>query len=487
MAVLGRSREQRRYDREQNRLVREANTSLSRDPDKLFKQWQQAGWVTKSVSSFDELVAQYNNLVSQGESPAKAREALIDPKAGKNIFGPVDPETGLAKLDRRSVRTRTAPATRQLADQQFGAGGGDQFEANVRDQFDRTGNRGGEMRAKARMAHNNVANPDYAGQIQYDLGHYRAAAHPDGAGYDGPMNMDPEPSYINQSHIDKDRIPQNAMREYGVPLNGPEAVAETTIQQRGAPSRSGLMTRDGHLPQPVLDDLSTSAYRQAFETAKANGELTGRYGGVMSIKKDPSIYKNWDTGLDLGPENYGNIKSYGQALALADKAEQLGQQGANIRPALDQLSPTTSKGTAVAQSGPVRRIAPAAIPYKNPAPLTAKQISEFQAGGGQAAMIRDGLTKEQIIARGRALLNPKPPKPPKATVKPAAKPTSKPTSKPTIKPAAKPRLRFRSAIPEPTPRAARRDAAAQLTRIVNSTNDVIRIVPGEWLPGSEGV
>jgi hypothetical protein len=314
--------------------------------------------------------------------------------------------------------------------------------------------------------------------------------------------MDPEPAYVNQSHIDKDRIPDYAMREYGIPLNGPEAVAETSIQQRGAPSRSGLTTRGGHLPQPILDDLSTSAYRQAFETAKANGELTGRYGGVMSIKKDPSIFNYWDNkvdpndptatktygpGLDLGPENYGNIKSYGQALALADKAEQLGQQGANIRPALDQLSPTTSKGTAVAQSGPVRRIAPAAIPYKNPAPLTAKQISEFQAGGGQAAMIRDGLTKEQIIARGRALLNPKPPKPPKATVKPTAKPTSKPTSKPTVKPAAKPSLRFRSAIPEPTPRAARRDAAAQLTRIVNSTNDVIRIVPGEWLPGSEGV
>ena len=408
MAVLGRSREQRRYDREQNRLVREANTSLSRDPEKLFKQWQQAGWVTKSVSSFDELVAQYNQLVSQGESPAKAREALVDPKAGKNPFGPIDPETGLAKLDRRAVRTRTAPATRQLADQQFGAGGGDQFEANVRDQFDRTGARGGEMRAKARMAHNNVANPDYAGQIQYDLGHYRAAAHPDGAGYDGPMNMDPEPAYINQSHIDKDRLPEYAMRAYGIPLNGPEAVAEMAIQKRGAPSRSGLTTRGGHLPQPILDDLSTSAYRQAFEIAKANGELTGRYGGVMSIKKDPSIYKNWDTGLDLGPENYGSIKSYGQALAVADKAEQLGQQGVNIRPALDQLSPTTNKGNAVAQSGPVRKIAPAAVPYRNPAPLSAKQINEFQAGGGQAAMIRDGLTKEQVITRGRALLNPKP-------------------------------------------------------------------------------
>jgi len=369
MAVLGRSREQRRYDREQNRLVREANTSLSRDPDKLFNQWQQAGWVTKSASSFDDLVAQYNDLINQGETPAKAREALVDRKAGKNPFGPVDPETGLAKLDRRAVRTRTAPATRQLADQQFGAGGGDKFESSVRDQFDRTGARGGEMRAKARMAHNNVANPDYAGQIQYDLGHYRAAAHPDGAGYDGPMNMDPEPAYINQSHIDKDRIPDYAMREYGIPLNGPEAVAETAIQQRGALSRSGLTTRSGHLHQPVLDDLSTSAYRQAYETAKANGELTGKYGGVMSIKKDPSIYKNWDTGLDLGPENYGNIKSYGQALAISDKAEQLGQQGSNIRPALDELSPTTSKGNAVAQSGPVRRIAPAAVPYRNPTPV----------------------------------------------------------------------------------------------------------------------
>lgn len=36
--------------------------------------------------------------------------------------------------------------------------------------------------------------------------------------------------------------------------------------------------------------------------------------------------------------------------------------------------------------------------------LSAAQIRTFQAGGGQAAMLRDGLTREQVIERGSALL-----------------------------------------------------------------------------------
>jgi hypothetical protein len=36
--------------------------------------------------------------------------------------------------------------------------------------------------------------------------------------------------------------------------------------------------------------------------------------------------------------------------------------------------------------------------------LSAAQIRSFQAGGGQAAMLRDGLTREQVIERGSALL-----------------------------------------------------------------------------------
>ena len=58
----------------------------------------------------------------------------------------------------------------------------------------------------------------------------------------------------------------------------------------------------------------------------------------------------------------------------------------------------------------------------------------------------------------------------------------KPKPKPTV------RLSIRGpAVAEPTP-TAKRQAATSLQRITDSTlNDVIRIVPGQGLPGFEGV
>lgn len=345
MAVLGRSREQRRFDREQNNRVRRATLSLSSEPDSLFKEWKAAGWVDSKVKSFDDALEQYSSLIEGGMKPSDAAKKILPKyKESGNIFAK-DYDSGQYKIDRRKIRTTTAPATRQIADIQGGQGAGDQFNKDVRESFDRPGMKGGEMRAKARMAHLNASKPE-VGKIEYDLGHYRAAAHPDGAGYDGPKNMDPEPSYINQAHIAKDRIPQKAMQELGIPLNGPEAVVE---HQGNLPNRSGLTTRGGHLPQPILDDLSTSAYRGAFETAKTRGELDttpqGPNTGVKNPARSEAVYNNWETGMDIGPSEYGRVKSYDHALAIADRAEQLGQQGAPVRPALDQLSPTTSKGT----------------------------------------------------------------------------------------------------------------------------------------------
>lgn len=360
MAVLGRTGEQRRFDREQNNRVRRANLSLSGNPEQLFKEWKAAGYVSKEIKSWQHLEEQYNSLIKSGIKSADARKKLMPGKPGASIFSK-DYDTGEYKINRRAIRTTTAPATRQIADQIGGAGTGDKFDKDIRQSFDTPGVKGGEMRAKARMAHLNAGKPE-TGKIEYDLGHYRAAAHADGAGYDGSKNMDPEPSYINQAHIAKDRLKEADMRELGIPLNGPEAAVEELGELS---NRSGLQTRGGHLPQPILDDLSTSVYKGSVETARTKGELDytpqGPNSGVKNPARSEAVYKNWDTGLEIGPSEYGRVKSVGQGLAIADRAEQLGLQGKDMRPVLDQISPTTSKGDAVSQSGPVRTVKP-----KNP-------------------------------------------------------------------------------------------------------------------------
>jgi len=86
-------------------------------------------------------------------------------------------------------------------------------------------------------------------------------------------------------------------------------------------------------------------------------------------------------------------------------------------------------------SVPVSSAKPKSIPT-NLNQLTAQQIKYFNAGGGQAGMIRDNLSRDEVIARGQSILSPKAvynskPKPlPVTSAKPAAKP-NKPSRKPT--------------------------------------------------------
>ena len=86
---------------------------------------------------------------------------------------------------------------------------------------------------------------------------------------------------------------------------------------------------------------------------------------------------------------------------------------------------------------------PRSLGKPNPLPtesqkLTAQQIRYFNAGGGQAGMLRDGLSRDEVIARGQSILSPKAvynnkPQPiPGALSKPAVK-SNKPPTKPLNK------------------------------------------------------
>lgn len=101
------------------------------------------------------------------------------------------------------------------------------------------------------------------------------------------------------------------------------------------------------------------------------------------------------------------------------------------------------------------------------------------------------LTTSQSLGQKAAAIATREPVPPPKPVVVVPKPTVKPkpvAAKPKPKPKPAVRLSIRGpAIAEPTPTPKNR-AASSLQRITNSTlNDVIRIVPGQGLPGFEGV
>jgi len=132
------------------------------------------------------------------------------------------------------------------------------------------------------------------------------------------------------------------------------------------------------------------------------------------------------------------------------------------------------------QQAPVRQVQP---PTPKGPTVTTKGVPK---GLAEAQVI---LTPSQSLGqKAAAIANREPVKPPKPVVvvpKPVAvkpKPKPKPKSKPAV------RLTIRGPAPAESTPTPRRQAASSLQRITNSAlNDVIRIVPGQGLPGFEGV
>jgi hypothetical protein len=312
-----------------NRLVIESQKSLTNFPQEVFNAWQNAGRFPKNFKNFDEMVAAYNASISGGMTPAEARDDL-------NIkFNAFKKQGNDYILDRRIIRTELDPWTEQLIDLSSGPKSGKLEAQRQRREFTF-----GEAATQAKAAERNIFMPRAVrAKIYYDKGHGRAAANALSPGSDDIENVLPEIAQINQLHKEKDRYPQWFMEEAGIPVSKPEAYFNRQIIEQGAPRRSGL---SGPIAQPILDSLDRLIYDRAMYISKVTN-------------KTP--YDVWEiaTDLDAFPhlnESY-NIKSYGQALAAAEKAEQGKAITGEYPKWVNELAGTTSRGSTT--GGPVKK------------------------------------------------------------------------------------------------------------------------------------
>jgi hypothetical protein len=312
-----------------NKLVRESQKSLTNFPQEVFNAWQNAGRFPRNFKNFDELVSAYNASIAGGMTPAEAREDL-----GIN-FNAFKKQGDEYILDRRIIRTELDPWTEELIDLSSGSGSGKLEAKRQRREFTF-----GEAATQAKAAEQNLFMPRAVrAKIYYDKGHGRAAANALSPGSDDIENVLPEIAQINQLHKEKDRYPQWFMEEAGIPVSKPEAYFNRQIIEQGAPRRSGL---SGPIAQPILDSLDRLIYDRAMYISKVTN-------------KTP--YDVWETATDLDTfphlnESY-NIKSYGQALAAADKAEQGKAITGEYPDWVNELAGTTSRGAS--SGGPVRK------------------------------------------------------------------------------------------------------------------------------------
>lgn len=312
-----------------NKLVRESQKSLTNFPQEVFNAWQNAGRFPRNFKNFDELVSAYNASIAGGMTPAEAREDL-----GIN-FNAFKKQGDEYILDRRIIRTELDPWTEELIDLSSGSGSGKLEAKRQRREFTF-----GEAATQAKAAEQNLFMPRAVrAKIYYDKGHGRAAANALSPGSDDIENVLPEIAQINQLHKEKDRYPQWFMEEAGIPVSKPEAYFNRQIIEQGAPRRSGL---SGPIAQPILDSLDRLIYDRAMYISKVTN-------------KTP--YDVWETATDLDTfphlnESY-NIKSYGQALAAADKAEQGKAITGEYPEWVNELAGTTSRGAS--SGGPVRK------------------------------------------------------------------------------------------------------------------------------------
>ena len=409
--------------------------TLDKNPEQLFKAWQQAGKIPPEYHSWQELESTFMNLVRGGLSEKEARTAMgvtyrnVD---GQNLLQINQASDGSTRgLNKRAVRV----------DFNIGA------ENHLR-------NREGQPAVDARI---NEIRTDWnklskleAQQMgletgkQFHRGHVVAGLK---GGSLGNENMWPEHGMRNVLHGKAPRWPISTIEELGIPKNDLETIYERQLQAEG-------------LGMPRISNALAIALDEQMV------DPTGR----------DSYMRNYEAGI--APET---------ALAIQQKLNELEAQGFS-RQAIENWSRnqsgTLSQGNAVSQSGPVRQVVPPRnVPIRVQPAGSGRATTRLMPAGASPVLITRPSRSTTLGAKAAAIAT-REPIPQPAIVKPKPAKPAKP-AKPT-KPT-RINLRLRSAPEDRTLPLARRNAANTLNRIMESTNDVIRINPGEWMPGNQGV
>lgn len=292
--------------------------------------------------------------------------------------------------------------------------------------------------------------------MKLDLGHFETSAS--GA----PGNIAAAGAEYNLANQAAGRSFENPFRpqtqadvaDIGMATNKVQGLAEASLLAQDLPTRGGLTGRPLNPYISVLLGTTLSGQRSRLLPQENLETLNYTFDQLEKQGANPVAM-------------YDYIRERaGEGIDINEMAR-AGQQQYDI----SKFSPKTE----APKAGPLRIVQPAAP--KGPT-VTTKGVPK-----GLMAQPEVVLTTSQSLGqKAAAIANREPVKPPKPVVVTPKPVAVKPKPKPTV------RLSIRGpAIAEPTP-TAKRQASTSLQRITNSTlNDMIRIIPGQGLPGFEGV
>ena len=309
-------------------------------------------------------------------------------------------------------------------------------------------------RSKAWASKDRVNLSEEVGKVgAYHEGHFQGAKDFDlktgmGGGPTTGRTMRSEIGVLNVAHAEKPRIPKAEMKRLGIPQYWLDDFYEAILESENL-KVIGNLDR-----QAALDIDAGMPIEQAAAQSRFRDDLRNQ---GMIISGSRPVYRKTPAPL---PENITQ-----QAVPPEFDVSEIKTTGEV------KVKPRTSRIPKVPQ---------------NPVEF----VSGIKVKGGNLVFgtVSQKPVPEPVVQKpATRVVEPKPNKPTKPAPKPTV--TAKPAPKPTVTAKPKPAVPLKikgGAVPEPTPTAKSR-AGSSLQRITNSVNDVIRITPGQGLPGFEGV
>jgi hypothetical protein len=316
------------------------------DPDQLFRLWQEAGRIPPKYNSWEELKADFMSRVADGKSAPQARKEMgVD---YKNIIGnPIlniekNKETGAVEFAeggmRRAIREDFNIAEENEIRRIHGQEEVNRFRAELQNDWNNLSE--GERVTIQRQFHK-----------QFHRGHVAGAKT---GGSIARENMWPEHGMRNSLHGALPRWPVEVMGQLGVPKNWIEAYYEKVLDSEGMPAA----------PR-ISDELAMAAdERMVTPVSGMPSNIKGQTRWASDIPTDVRK-KKWQPDL-TGEAGIDPATLEMRAWKQKDAMAQVGEEAVRAQQA--NLSATMSRGSAVAQSGPMRIVqeGTTVVPYKTP-------------------------------------------------------------------------------------------------------------------------
>ena len=205
-------------------------------------------------------------------------------------------------------------------------------------------------------------------------------------------------------------------QSYSKTVNNPQLRAAQKAEQKAMGINLGDIRRQLMPDRKALRAMAAAgiAAPSLLGTAASAAETTGR----VQLARETGNPVDWIQAGLAGASSAGDLAGYTGALAIPGEVVSTAADLANV--AIDTARMPTPRPIAVPQAQSRPRTATAARTQGQVMPaaalasknrmqadlsgnLSPQQIESFRAGGGNAAMMRDGLSVQQVIERGSSL------------------------------------------------------------------------------------